>query len=246
MTTYYTEFMVINRKVKQIRELCRSSRVGLIILAEIAAGLIFALTSLWAFTEVADEVVERETAVFDSTTQAVVYSLRDPALTQLMFFISFLGSKEFLFAISLVIIVIFCVKNKRRAAATYTAILLLSAGLNNLIKFAVHRDRPTLLPIEEASFYSFPSGHSMNSLVFYGLLAYFAFHYTRNRKLGFAAYTAAAVMVAAIGFSRVYLGAHYPTDVLAGFLAGICVLTSAIAVDKTLQLYKLLKESESS
>ena len=244
MTTYYTEFMVINRKVKQIWGLCRSSRVGLVILAEIAAGLVFALTSLWAFTEIADEVVEKETAAFDNTIQEAVYSLRDPVLTRLIFFISFLGSKEFLFAVSLAVIVIFSAKNKRRAATTYTAILLLSAGLNNLIKFAVHRDRPTLSPIEEASFYSFPSGHSMNSLVFYGLLAYYAFHYTRNRKLGFAAYAAAFITVAAIGFSRVYLGAHYPTDVLAGFLAGICVLASAIAIDKTLKLNKLLKESK--
>lgn len=235
--------MVITDKVKQLVGFGKTSRVSMLILLEIAMGFTLALISLWAFAEIADEVIEKETAALDWAVQGAIYGWRNPSLTGIMSDVSFLGSKEFLFAVSIIVIAVFCVKNKRQAAITYAAILLLSAGLNNLIKFAVHRDRPDNLPLEETTFFSFPSGHSMNSLVFYGLLAYFAYHYTRNKKLGIAAYLAAAFMVIAIGISRIYLGAHYPTDVLAGFVAGICVLSAAIAIDKTIKLNKLIKES---
>jgi len=239
---YYTESMKINGKVKQLAFFGKESRAGLVIMAEIAAGAMMALASLWVFAEITDEVIEKETAAFDNSVQTAIYSFRTPALTSLMFTASFLGSKEFIFAVSIIVITVLLVKNKRKTAATYAATLLLSIGLNNLIKFLIHRDRPDLPPLEEASFYSFPSGHSMNSLVFYGLLAYFTYHYSKNRPLGLAAYLFAAVIVILIGFSRIYLGAHYPTDVLAGFIAGVCVLSAAAVIDKTLRLNELFKK----
>ncbi|MCU0653644.1 MAG: phosphatase PAP2 family protein [Candidatus Pacebacteria bacterium] len=238
--------MAIFEKIKTMVRVGRTSRAGFLILAEITAGIVLALTTLWLFIAIADNVIEKETTTFDNNIQAAVYSLRSPAMTTAMFTISSFGSKEFLFAISLVIIAVLSLKNKRRNALTYTVILLASAGLNNLIKFAVHRNRPQLSPIENASFFSFPSGHSMNSLVFYGLMAYFVWHYTKNKTLGATAYLFAIILVAAIGISRIYLGAHYPTDVLAGFVAGICVLSAAIAIDKTLELNRLLEKSKSS
>lgn len=233
--------MKINNKVKQIADLAKKSRPGLVILAEIAAGIIFAVMSLWIFTKITDEVIERETAIFDNSIQSAIYSLRNPIATKIMATASFLGSKEFLFAISVILIIFFLAKNKKRTAITYTTILLLTAGLNNIIKLLIHRGRPDLLPLEKTSFYSFPSGHSMNSLVFYGLLAYFAYHYTRNKKVGIIVWIIALAIVVMIGFSRIYLGAHYPTDVIAGFVAGIFILASAIAIDKTLRLNRLLK-----
>jgi len=187
-----------------------------------------------AFAKITDEVIEQETTNLDSTAQNIIYGWRNPTATKIMEVISFGGSKEFILVISLALIIIFWIKNKREAAIVYTTILLLSLGLNNLIKFAVHRPRPTILPLENFSFYSFPSGHVMNATVFYGLLAYFIFHYTRNKKLGAIGYVGAIIMVIMIGFSRLYLGAHYLTDVLAGLIAGIFILTSAIAIDKTL------------
>jgi undecaprenyl-diphosphatase len=235
--------MTIINKAKNLIDFGRTSRAGLIVLLEIAAGIALALASLGAFAGIADEVIEKETSSFDAAVQAAAYSLRSPAMTDAMFVMSFLGSKEFLFAVSISLIVVFCVKGKRRTAFTYSVILLLSAGLNNLIKLMIHRDRPEFLPLEKTFFYSFPSGHSMNSLVFYGLLAYFIYHYTRNKRLGAAAYLIAAASVFLIGFSRIYLGAHYPTDVIAGFIAGICVLSTAITIDKTLELNNFLKKS---
>jgi len=231
--------MAIKYKVKQILDFGKKSRTGAIIMAEIATGAALALVSLWAFAQITDEVVEKETAAFDTAVQAAVYSLRSESLTGIMTAISFLGSKEFLFWVSLALIAFFCVKNKRRAAITYAAILLLSAGLNNLIKLIIHRDRPQLLPLEETTFFSFPSGHSMNSLVFYGLLAYFAYHYAKNKALGLSIYIIAVLITVLIGFSRIYLGAHYPTDVIAGFVAGMLILSAAIVIHKTLVLKKL-------
>ena len=232
-------------KVKQLVAFGKKSRTGTIILLEIALGIALALGSLMIFADIADEVIEKETAAFDLAVSDSIYSLRGPTMTKLMFGVSFLGSKEFLFLATIVLIIVLW-RRHRREAILFTATLLLSAGLNNLIKFAIHRGRPEMAPIETASFYSFPSGHSMNSLVFYALLAYFAYHFTKNKTASIVIAAVSFVLVASIGFSRIYLGAHYPTDVLAGFVAGFCVFVTALSINRTIKLNRLFEESRNN
>jgi membrane-associated phospholipid phosphatase len=103
--------------------------------------------------------------------------------------------------------------------------------LETLLKRAFERHRPPCPDISEAVKHttSFPSGHSMGSLIGYGLLAYFVVLVLPRLWMRVVAVTLFSILVLAIGFSRVYLGAHYPTDVLGGFTVGGCWLAACIS-----------------
>jgi len=106
--------------------------------------------------------------------------------------------------------------------ACWLAGLAGAAVLREVLKQTIRRPRPAFPdPLVVESSTSFPSGHALGSVVCFGILAYFALLAAGSRRTGLAAVGAAAVLVLAVGLSRLYLGAHYPTDVLAGYAAGV-------------------------
>lgn len=109
---------------------------------------------------------------------------------------------------------------------------------NNLLKMGFHRVRPNLYFIKETG-YSFPSGHAMVTLVFYGTLLYFAFRHIPSRSLRSLLTVLAIFLILAIGVSLVYLGVHYPSDVLGSYLAGFCWLVISIIIIKRLHCTRL-------
>jgi membrane-associated phospholipid phosphatase len=102
---------------------------------------------------------------------------------------------------------------------------------NLLLKFIFRRARPVLdHPIVHTTSYSFPSGHTMAATMLYGFLALFAFSHFRNKYWRGLVFLAAGSVVALVGFSRIYLGAHYLSDVLGAFTAGLAWLTLCLAI----------------
>lgn len=205
---YYTKSMAITNKVK-IAALC-------------ALAAIFSIVTFGVLTG--------KTSGFDLEWSKTIYSLRTPVLTQTMFAVSSISSTPTTGLLTVIVIAAFWLKNRRKTAVFFGAALLAGVIANNAIKYSVHRFRPDIAPLEDASFYSFPSGHSMNSLVFYGTLLYIAHRSIKNKYLLAAMDIAAIIFVSLVGFSRIYLGAHFPTDVVAGFVAGTCVLCAAIEI----------------
>lgn len=93
--------------------------------------------------------------------------------------------------------------------------------LNQALKFIIQRPRPTGFRLVDVSGYSFPSGHSMVSMAFFGLLVWFVWKYEKDKRLRFWLMLAYICIIAMVGISRIYLGVHYATDVLAGFCLSI-------------------------
>lgn len=105
-------------------------------------------------------------------------------------------------------------------------LFLIERIVNIKIKELIERARPAFEPLVHETSYSFPSGHSMNSAVMYPVIAYFLIKHVpffTKRKRAVTVFT--GVLVILIGFSRIYLGAHFPTDVLAGFSLGLCLVS---------------------
>lgn len=101
----------------------------------------------------------------------------------------------------------------------------LASGLNFVIKNILQRERPPVdFRIIEESGYSFPSGHSMTSMAYYGLLIYFIFKYIKSTKVKIMCITVLSILIMCIGLSRIYLGVHYASDVLGGFFLAISYL----------------------
>ncbi len=110
--------------------------------------------------------------------------------------------------------------------------MLIGLGLTLLLKELYHRVRPDFLPLAYETSYSFPSGHAMNSLIFYTCLSFFVLNHVKNKQLRMIFFVLSGILIFLIGISRIYLGVHYPSDVIGGYAAGFCWLTLVFSVAK--------------
>jgi undecaprenyl-diphosphatase len=191
---------------------------------KLAGEVVVALAALVLFAWLASAVIGGHMAAFDAAVRNAVHASAFPALTYAMRGISDLGEAVFLVALG-VIIAWRLVSLGRRRQAVFFAIAVLGAELiDQALKFWVERPRPVAFFGPQPMNYSFPSGHTLVSCCFYLAAAEILIgdHWTRARK--FAVWTFAILLTGLIGFSRVYLGVHYPTDVLGGYAAAIAWL----------------------
>ena len=128
-----------------------------------------------------------------------------------------------IFVISLTTILFFVIKDKK-IGSSIVANLGIVTILNQIIKFIMQRPRPTEFRLIEETGYSFPSGHSMVSLAFYGYLIYLIYKYINNKHLKRTLIIILSILICIIGVSRIYLGVHYTSDVLGGFLISMAYL----------------------
>ncbi|MBZ5568122.1 MAG: phosphatase PAP2 family protein [Acidobacteriia bacterium] len=199
--------------------------------AAIVGSLAVAVLALLLFSWLAEEVFEGGARRFDASVRTWVHQFASPPLTSAMVAISALGSVV-LAAAFIVALVIFLRLRWRRAAIW---LLLTMAGgliLELTLKFAFHRPRPTPFFGPVPYTYSFPSGHSLMAFCIYGVLAGLLSHRIRSAAFRVLVWILAAALIGAIGLSRIYLGVHYPSDVLAGYLAAAVWVSTLIAADR--------------
>ncbi|MBX9972618.1 phosphatase PAP2 family protein [Cytobacillus firmus] len=197
-----------------------------IIYLALAAAIIGGFLLL--FIEIVDELKENELIRFDETVIEYVQAFISPRLTEFMNVVTFLGSVKWLaFAVLMAAVLLFVFKKKSLAL-----FMVLSSGLgalfNLLLKWIFKRERPDIRPLIEEQGFSFPSGHSMGSFIFYGSLAYMIIHLAKRKRWKAAWTVLLGCFIIMIGLSRIYLGVHFPSDVIAGFAAGGAWLTIMI------------------
>ena len=159
---------------------------------------------------------------FDVSVTLFFETIRSPNMTKLAIFLSEIGSIKYILPICIIISVLLLMKHKVLDVIFLFIMLFSVRLLNNQLKDIFTRERPNFNAVYEASHYSFPSGHSMNSIATYSFLYYVVSSQilkTDNQRYVFMLGT--IVLIIFIGISRIYLGVHYLTDVLAGFGAGI-------------------------
>jgi len=185
-------------------------------------GLAAAVAALLFFAWLANEVLEGELQHFDEVTRVGVHQLATPALTTTMQGISFLGSTIFLTSATTTICIWFVLRHWQRESILFAITMIGAAFLNTTLKLTFKRSRPVpyfnLLAPES---YSFPSGHALASFCFYGAFAAIVTARIKNRRKRIVIWLIAGAMILLIGFSRIYLGVHYTTDVLAGYSAAL-------------------------
>jgi undecaprenyl-diphosphatase len=159
-----------------------------------------------------------------------------------MKFFTFLGGEIFLTS-GILLLLALLYKRHKVSSFNFTVLLVLGTIINLLLKFVFQRPRPDYLPLMFESTYSFPSGHAMNSFIFYSCIAYFIFRNTKSVGVRIFAGVLLSILVLMIGISRIYLGVHYPSDVLAGYIAGILWFLLIVFIEKTASKFKLFKKS---
>jgi undecaprenyl-diphosphatase len=169
-------------------------------------------------------------AALDASAGRWLHVRATPLVSNAMAVVSFLGAPTTLTIVAVGGSLLLLYRRRRTEAATLSTVVLGGNLLNFCLKHLIQRGRPVFDdPIFSLPTYSFPSGHAMASTVFYGLLSIYALANTRQRYAAYFAIAAAVFMVAVVSFSRVYLGLHYLSDVMAGIAEGIAWLAFCFA-----------------
>jgi undecaprenyl-diphosphatase len=209
--------------LKRNREFVRwvSERLTVLAAVWLAAGLAISAFVVWAFLELTDEVLEGESRAFDRAVLLWIHDTFPGWLDEPMRLVTALGYYYVVAPLLAVAVFVFYRRDWRLSAV----LLVVSTGgsivLTTVLKGVFQRTRPELFNSGyQASFYSFPSGHATVAVGFYGMLT-MILAYRLHGAARWAVVGCGLLVVLLIGFSRLYLGVHYPTDVLAGYLSAL-------------------------
>ena len=178
--------------------------------------------ALIGFLALAEDVFNKEIMNGDIIGYKIIstFLISDFATPIAKFITNFGGA---IFLITLTVILFILIKNKKIGLSIFSNLVIITV-LNQLLKRILQRPRPTEFRIIEETGYSFPSGHSMVSMAFYGYLIYLIYKYVKNKYVKWGLIVLLSILICSIGVSRIYLGVHYTSDVLGGFLVSISYL----------------------
>lgn len=203
-----------------------------------AAGGLVTIALTWIFLAIADEIPETSTLVHVDRFVAAWLEAHVTEPGE-----SFLQAVSFLGATGLFVLVVAVAAWLAWRRDRYSAIaLVLTSGtgvlVDNALKFVFHRGRPeTAIEFIHRPSWSFPSGHAMNSMIGYGFLTMLLLDHVTELRKRIAIVIAAVLLIGVIGFSRLYLGVHYLSDVTGGWLAGgawliVCAIGYRFATER--------------
>ncbi|HLZ46201.1 MAG TPA: phosphatase PAP2 family protein [Gemmatimonadales bacterium] len=209
------------------RRFARGEYLGL----HLTIGLAISLIGLWIFAAITEDVIHHDPiTVFDLSLLNWLQAHATPTGHAIAVDVSRLGTGITLSALGLLVALLLAIRRAWLLLEGWLTAYLGAGVLNQALKTAIHRPRPVHSAILSSESWSFPSGHAMGSLIGYGMLAYLVIAYLPTGKNHRTAIViAATVLVLAIGFSRLYLGVHYFSDVIGGFGAGVLWLSACIS-----------------
>lgn len=211
----------------------------------LTVGFMASTVFVWIFGGITEDVLTGDPLVtVDEWVLEQVHFFRTPLATGIMTALTALGGGRVMAACALAVALYLLFKKRFDDLLTYLTAILGGSVLSFILKTAVHRIRPNAgFALIQIGGWSFPSGHAMMSIIFYGMLAYLFIRRTHSWRLQVLAVSAAGFIVFLIGFSRIYLGVHYLSDVLAGYAGGLFWLTVSIT---GLETYKRFSAADGS
>ena len=204
----------------------------------LVTGAALAVAGTWAFVQVAEVVREGATQAFDEAVLEWMAAHQDPMLEKVMFEITLLGTGIVVMTMVFISALFLWLSDHR-----FSALLLVIATwggvvINSLLKNTFDRPRPQVFEWgTHVLTSSFPSGHAMSSTIAYGTVAYLAARLQRRRWARWLTILVAGTLILLIGVSRLYLGVHYPSDVLAGSVMGLAWAGFCMAILEGIQVF---------
>jgi len=187
----------------------------------IIAILIF-VGGISLFLNLTDSVRDNTVSEYDESISDAIVAYRSPFLTDYFTFVTEVGD-----AIGYAVVFVLCTlifylvfKNWKYVVQIAT-VMILALSSNLILKQVISRARPTAEHLVEVKTLSYPSGHAMMSMAFYGFLIYLIHQFRFSKGLTWLLTVLFAVLILSIGVSRIYLGVHYPSDIAGGFIAGL-------------------------
>jgi membrane-associated phospholipid phosphatase len=230
-----------------VKEKLHSGNPNLPFYIAIALSIILFGVTFGLFLEITENLFEDNLAPYDEAVTDAVMQFRSPALTKVFTYITHMGDRTVYLVIIVGLSIYFWLRFRNwKFTAQMTVVLMLTAISNVAIKKVINRTRPQIEHLVEVNSLSFPSGHSMSAMAFYGFLIYLCIRYKMAVWLRGTLISALVLLILLIGLSRVYLGVHYPTDVAAGFLGGLIWIAFSALVFNTIDLMRQRKKSKNA
>jgi undecaprenyl-diphosphatase len=203
-----------------------TSALGLVLII----GFVAAGVAGWVFTELAETVQAGATAALDEAALHWIAAHQSPLSTTIALEITTLGTGSVVILMTAVAGMFLSLTGQRKAALLLVAATIGGLALNLLLKFHYHRPRPHVFPWDTyVVSSSFPSGHAMNAVIVYGTIAYLAARLSPLRSVRLTTQLLALAVIVSICCSRIYLGVHYPSDVIGGVIVGAAWATFCMA-----------------
>ena len=219
---------LIRKVISRISEKSNWPAASLLMLL---AGLLLSFLALLSFVNIADEVLDNDISDFDDQVATFFRQNRTQTLTWFMLQITQLGSGIVCTFLTVIISGLLLLLNERWASIFQISFVLIITGiLNRLLKFSFSRPRPEEFFLISEESWSFPSGHAMTAVAFYGFIIFLIWRRKNKLRIRLSVSLILVLLILLIGASRIYLGVHYPSDVLAGYAAGLfwLLLSSSI------------------
>lgn len=231
---------------KFIREKFHSDNGELPYYVTILISAILFVVALNGFVEITDELAENELTGLDKAITEYIISFRSEALTNYFTFATDLGDRNAYIVITVFLAAYYFFKQRSWKFILQTTLVLLLATFSNIVlKRVFNRARPTLDHLVTVNTLSYPSGHSMSAMAFYGFLIYLCLRYKMRAWLKSLLVIVLVMIVLSIGVSRIYLGVHFPSDVAAGFVGGLIWVAFCAVVFNVFELLRKRQRGKS-
>lgn len=185
--------------------------------------------ALICFGLIASQVVSNPVIFFDENLRHWVYEQRSPVLSAIFIPVTYMGNWQTITILAAILLAV--PKTRRNIGLPFAVISLSSTVVYKAVKGIFQRPRPEMeVRLVPQDGFSFPSGHSMNCIVCFGILIYLIRRYCKNRKTANILTGLLTLLIMGIGTSRVYVGVHFPTDVLGGWSLGLAFLMGSILI----------------
>ncbi|MEH7548919.1 phosphatase PAP2 family protein [Bacillus sp. AFS076308] len=199
--------------------------------SHLAIAFVISAVCMIGFSLMSLFISDHKIVHFDTKVIRAIQGMESPPLTNVMKVFTFIGSAPFVIVLSIAILFfLYKVLHHRMELILFIVSIFGSAALNGLLKHFFHRIRPNLHRLIDIGGYSFPSGHAMNAFSVYVIITFLLWRHIPRKSGRIFLILFSSFMVLAIGVSRIYLGVHYPSDIVGGYFASGFWMATAIWV----------------
>ncbi|MEO8774369.1 MAG: phosphatase PAP2 family protein [Gelidibacter sp.] len=231
--------LLIDKLRDFLREKFHQYDVTLPYVITVVIALIIVVGGINLFVELTETLKSDLLADYDHQITEYVISYRSPALTKYFVFVTHVGDVYgyaiFLAALTLMSIYVF---KSWKYTVQIVFVLLLSAISNLMLKRFVDRARPGIEHMVSVETLSYPSGHAMSAMAFYGFLMYLFYRFKMNLFLKIGIILLLGLLIFSIGLSRIYLGVHFPSDIAGGYIAGFIWVVFCVLLFNLIEVFR--------
>lgn len=208
-------------------------------LITVIIAFVIVVAGINVFIELTDILSTEALKNYDKNISEYVTSFRTPKLTKYFIFVTDVGDLYgYLIVIGIFSFISLLTFKRWKYVLQTTLVLTLASASNTILKRFIDRARPSVEHLVSVETLSYPSGHAMSAIAFYGFLIYLFYRFQMNIVLKATCISTLVFLILSIGVSRIYLGVHYPSDIAGGYIAGLIWVVFCILIFNLIELFK--------